>query len=376
MPATELPHAALRQTLSKAITAIRARSPFFGTLLLHTDVRLTDRVRTAATDGAYLFFNPKWSAALDPRELMGVLVHEVLHAALLHVQRRGAREAHRWNIACDIVVNALTLEAGFRLPEGAIIKEELAALRAEEVYAALPPTKTLTLTFGAIGADLQESAGQGAAAAAPPRADHWKQALRQAAGMHGQLHGRLPEGIRRRVGHLTTPRVDWRTALWRFATRTPTDFQGFDRRFVHQRLYLEELSRETLHLRACIDTSGSIREEELGQFLSELQGIARTYPHVDSQLFYADAGLYGPYSLDEALRDPAPQGGGGTSFVPFFDHLDREDTPTREGVAVYFTDLYGDFPQPPSMPTLWVVPSGGAPSETVPFGEVVRLGEG
>jgi predicted metal-dependent peptidase len=45
-------------------------------------------------------------------------------------------------------------------------------------------------------------------------------------------------------------------------------------------------------------------------------------------------------------------------------------------VAVYFTDLYGDFPQPPSMPTLWVVPPGGAPSDTVPFGEVVRLEEG
>jgi len=153
-------------------------------------------------------------------------------------------------------------------------------------------------------------------------------------------------------------------------------FARRDRRLLHQRLYLETLEQESVELAVCVDTSGSISEELLAIFIGELRGITRAYPHVTARLYYADAGLYSPYDLHEAIAQPEPEGGGGTSFVPFFEAI-AEDTRSSVGrhVAVYFTDLYGDFPDPPDHLTLWVVPPGGAPSDEVPFSEVVRLRE-
>lgn len=45
--------------------------------------------------------------------------------ALLHVTRRQARNPMRWNIACDIVINAMIVDAGLKLPAGAIFDDEL-----------------------------------------------------------------------------------------------------------------------------------------------------------------------------------------------------------------------------------------------------------
>ena len=67
------------------------------------------------------------------------------------------------------------------------------------------------------------------------------------------------------------------------------------------------------------------------------------------------------------------EGGGGTSFVPFFRYLaDSPDDPVD--LCVYLTDGYGEFPgKPPEMPVLWVIVGGGIESRRIPFGEVARL---
>lgn len=66
-----------------------------------------------ATDGRTLTYNPTFVTGLSPDELLGVLVHEVLHNALDHPARRSDRNIERWNIACDLAVNPLLLAAGF-----------------------------------------------------------------------------------------------------------------------------------------------------------------------------------------------------------------------------------------------------------------------
>ena len=85
--------------------------------------------------------------------------------------------------------------------------------------------------------------------------------------------------------------------------------------------------------------------------------------------------MYGPYPLGADAPLPQPEGGGGTSFRPFFAALARESaTSSGERLAVYLTDGYGDFSaQPPDDPVLWVVAPGGLASEAFPFGEVARL---
>lgn len=123
-----------------------------------------------------------------------------------------------------------------------------------------------------------------------------------------------------------------------------------------------------------VDTSGSVGEQELKLFLSEVKGILGAYPHLKCSLYYTDAEAYGPYSLTSDSVIPQPVGGGGTSFVPFFEKVESTRDLDTQGVCVYLTDGYGDFPLDiPSLPVLWVVTLGGLALEQFPFGEAVRL---
>ena len=88
---------------------------------------------------------------------------------------------------------------------------------------------------------------------------------------------------------------------------------------------------------------------------------------------YADAELFGPYTLESDQSIPTPKGGGGTSFIPFFEKVEKRDS-LDSRVTVYLTDGYGDFPKSiPQVDTLWVVPSNGLKTERFPFGEVARI---
>ena len=62
------------------------------------------------------------------------------------------------------------------------------------------------------------------------------------------------------------------------------------------------------------------------------------------------------------------QGGGGTSFQPVFEWVER--TGTRPDLLVYFTDAEGEFPlQEPNFAVIWLV-KGQA---KVPWGQRIQL---
>lgn len=65
-------------------------------------------------------------------------------------------------------------------------------------------------------------------------------------------------GLKRLLGEITVPEVDWRTRLWRYLVSIPNDFDGWDRRHLHRGMYLETLHGDSLSVLVCIDTSGSI----------------------------------------------------------------------------------------------------------------------
>lgn len=192
--------------------------------------------------------------------------------------------------------------------------------------------------------------------------------------IEGSMEGDLPAGLRRELNALGRSQLDWRALLWRFLVQTPTDFAAFDQRFVGEGLYLETISGESVHVHACVDTSGSINQDEVTRFLSEVQAILGVYPHLHCDLYFADAKLHGPHALTANSPLPTPLGGGGTDFRPFFEYLNKHVEPHAITVAIYLTDGYGDFPaQAPSVPTLWVVTPGGKDFDQFPFGEAIRL---
>ncbi|PSB04172.1 vWA domain-containing protein [Merismopedia glauca] len=418
-----------QRIISASMLRLRMKSPFFATLALFARFIPSQQIPYAATDGKDIYFNPEYLRSLPPTQQDGLLLHEVLHAALMHVLRRGVRDSEVWNIAADIVVNGVISQQGvFQLPPGGLRQPKLEHLSVEEIYELLlkqdpsqqklPNPDLLTQPPADVSSAQQESEStsslsdkkkqlENSSSSAKQNSDrsttsanpeenssessqsdvnsqhndkasleaHWQNALQQATIIaRTTSQGTLPAGMDRELGLLTAPQLDWRAYLWRYLVQTPTDFMGFDRRFVGRGLYLEALVGESVKVFVAVDTSGSIDDEQLRMFLAEVQGILGSYPHLQCELYYADAEAYGPFELNPDSAIPKPQGGGGTSFIPFFDKVDDRWDRLTQGVCIYLTDGYGSFPErSPELPVLWVVTPGGLDLSQFPFGEAVRL---
>ncbi len=378
---------ASQKIISASLLRLRMRSPFFATLALFARFIPTQNISTAATDGKDILFNPDYLLSLPTRQQDGLLLHEVLHAALLHVLRRGVRDKEVWNIAADIVVNGIIYQQGyFDLPSGGIRDEKLEHLSVEEIYELLPQQQCQYCLgdLDLLDAPPGDSRGE---RLSPTQFDslcetkkaelesHWRNAMQQATVIaRTTSQGTLPAGMERELSALDTAQLDWRSYLWRYLVKTPTDYTEFDRRFIGRGLYLETLQGESVKVYVAVDTSGSIDDRLLKMFLSEVRGILNSYPHLECELYYADADVYGAYELNPDSTIPEPQGGGGTSFVPFFHKINDSWDGMTTTVCVYLTDGYGTFPDiPPELPILWVVTPGGLDLSQFPFGETVRL---
>jgi predicted metal-dependent peptidase len=381
---TETETTEVERALRASMARLRTRAPFFGTLAMYARFVAKDDMETAATDGLDVFYNPAFFASLPPEHLDAVIVHEVLHAALDHVHRRGARAPMRWNFAADVVVNGLIDAAGLQLPENALRSPALERFSVEEVYVALEREDRdgseeafdLDLVEGADGADREgrgTKAGKSERRAAASR--HWAAAIERAATVaRGRGRGELPGNIERAFDLVDRPKLDWRTLLWRFLTRTPTDFAAFDRRQIHRGLYIETLESQSVRVIVGVDTSGSIDNGDLRSFIGELDGLLGAYPQMEAWLIYCDAEAYGPYRIEPGGELPPARGGGGTDFRPFFQMAFEEDLVNEGTLAVYLTDGDGDFPaEVPPYPVLWIVTPGGKDDDHFPFGEVTRL---
>ena len=119
-----------------------------------------------------------------------------------------------------------------------------------------------------------------------------------------------------------------------------------------------------------IDTSGSISHPELSTFMTGLSELMRLVS--DLHVWVADAEVH-RYYHNPVLSEIELIGGGGTSFVPLFEDIDRRKI--KPTLLVYFTDTFGEFPErPPSYPVLWVVVETEQTLDPkVPFGSVIVI---
>jgi predicted metal-dependent peptidase len=379
--------------ISASLLRLRMKSPFFGTLAMFARFMPSTTISSAATDGRDIFFNPEFLKSLPSQQQDGVILHEILHAALLHALRLGEREPKLWNIAADIIVNGMIVrQGGIELPPGGLRDENLEHLSVEEVYELLRSSganrhhlANLDLLSPTAGDSTKcLTVNHAPAQNFPQRLErnerelltaHWRQAIQQATAVARTTQwGKLAIETDREFEEIVNPQLDWKSHLWRYLVQTPTDFQGFDRRSIGRGLYLESLQGESVRVYLAIDTSGSVNQSTLDLFMSEVTGILGAYPHLECDLYYVDCEADGPYSI--ALNEPLPpaQGGGGTSFVPFFDRVNETWDGHTQAICIYLTDGYGEFPTHiPSLPTLWVVTPGGLDLARFPFGEAVRL---
>ena len=268
-------HVELYDLIKATQLRLRKSSPFFAALSLFSKVEFTMNVRIAATDGLKIYFNSQNFSKLKVQERDAIFLHELLHIALLHPIRKKNRDALIFNIAADIVVNGMISELkDFKLPEGAIRDSNLEYLSVEEIYEIIqsrsefPKLKMIDLIKGFEEEDYLKKIDKNKNLSVMDIETYWKRAINNSLAMTSTKNqGIISNKLKRNLNQIVNPQLDWKTILWRYLVKTPSDFSGFDRRFLYQKLYLEELSIDTLEVYCCIDTSGSISKEVLTKLL-------------------------------------------------------------------------------------------------------------
>ncbi|ADJ29740.1 DUF2201 family putative metallopeptidase [Nitrosococcus watsonii] len=409
---------ALHTKLSAARTRLIVERPFLGALVLHLPLREAspEWCGSTATDARAIYYNPAYVEWLSFEQLQFILAHEALHCALCHFARRGRRNLGRWNAACDYAVNQLLVREGLQPPPGVLLKQDYRGLSAEEIYPLLPaeaklqtvdrhvydhgasplsssPIADLTSKDGSSNDSPKQQSKpvsdefflpstQSATSDLPaPLAEAereqlnrlWQQrtaSLAQQALQNGKLSGPL----RRLIGSLGQPQLPWRQLLAQYLNAAAQNDYSFARppRRREGLAILPRLASQQIDLAIVLDTSGSIHDEQLQSFLTEVSALkGQLRARVTLHACDADLCELGPWIYEswEGLTLPKNlPGGGDTNFRPPFRWV--EQAGSYPDVLLYFTDARGPFPPTePPYPVIWLV-KGKA---QVPWGRRIQL---
>lgn len=409
--------AKLHTKLSAARTRLIVERPFLGALVLHLPLREAspEWCGSTATDARAIYYNPAYVEWLSFEQLQFILAHEALHCALCHFARRGHRNLGRWNVACDYAVNQLLVREGLQPPPGVLFKQDYRDLSAEEIYPLLPAgTKLQTVDHHVYDHDGSPPSSSSVSSLAskgwgsndnlkqqnqpvydelslpstpsatfgspPPLTEtereqfsrlwqQWTTSLAQQALRNGKLSGPL----QRLIGSLGQPQLPWRQLLAQYLNAAARNDYSFTRPSRREGpAILPRLVSQQIDLAIVLDTSGSIHDEQLQSFLTEVNALkgqlrARVTLHAcDAALCEQGPWIYEPW---EGLTLPENlPGGGDTNFRPPFRWV--EQAGIYPDALLYFTDARGQFPQAePSYPVIWLV-KGEA---QVPWGRRIQL---
>jgi predicted metal-dependent peptidase len=401
----------------RAKTLLLLDHPFFGMLAARLRIEPDETVETAVTNGVRLRYNPKFLAGISDQELVGVLAHVVMHIANGHCWRRGDRDPSQWNEAGDYAINHHIIEAGMRLPKGALIDPALTGA-AEAIFAQISkkprqdsstsgdsgetaqdaPGSTTPDGRGSTQPSQQDAPGANVASNSPSPADPgrcgavedapvgsegqneagWKQAVAEALEASAGM-GDLPAGIQTLMRAFVDPPTPWYVLLRDFVERTARNDYNWTRpnkRHAGQGIIMPSLINDELpEVVIGFDTSGSCRVTEAiaQRFAAEASAVLGAYD-TTIRVVYCDTKVQATetFRREDLPIEFHPKGGGGTSFVPVFDWVDREGiTPA---CLIYLTDGEGRFPTAdPGYPVLWATVANERRRVAVPFGDIVII---
>jgi predicted metal-dependent peptidase len=309
-------------------------------MLGKTEVR--DEIPTACTDGRNTYYGREFVDKLSDPELKGLILHENLHKAFRHTtvwKHLYKKQPQLANMACDYVINLMIHDSdpnGFavKLPEGGLLDEKYRGMDAGQVFRELEQQLKSNGSGNGKGdgsGDSQPQEGQGFDEhdweSAEEMSEDEKQqlarevdqALRQGALLAGKLSGNVP----REISEAMEAKVNWREVLRDFvnsicADKDNSTWRRPNRRWVDQDVYMPSAVGEAVgRIVVGIDTSGSIGQAEIGQFLGELISICNHVQPEGIDLLYWDTAVAGheKYGRDEyeaLMSSTKPAGGGGT----------------------------------------------------------------
>ena len=352
-----------------------SKFPFFGYVALSSDIVVTESIPTAGVNGIKLAINPEFFSGLDKSTRMFIVAHEVLHLALRHVSRRKWRDAARWNIAADFIVNEMLIGHNFPLPSGNIEAVTRATIKkafgidlpsiddvsAEGIYELLPEIEsTCTIYMPDLSDDFGDGeddgdSNEGNGQSVEEVENRWKQVLRSAIANADKRIGNIPAWLKRDIDILP-PVLDWRTLLSNFVASARDERRSFrrpSRRHLWRGSIMSDKSLSKMTLVVAVDVSGSISTDEFSAFMAEVGSISRSSDTkvivvaCDTRITHEEVLEYGETpSLNI-------HGGGGTAFEPIFDYV--IDKPFNPDGVIILTDGYGSYPNIQIYPTLWVL---------------------
>jgi len=360
---------------------------------------------------------------------------------MLHLLRKEDREKKLWNISTDLVINAILLQNNYSVPEeldrmkfyvpdhndsftfefpfgiGKLTIENISKKNAETVYDEIvnflknnPQFQKLRKAVEEIIDELEREGGlttidkhkhgkerkngKGGGGRKKGKFDDeeeispkemeelkkkWKKVIAEATQL-GRMAGKLPAGIERIVEDLLEPKLNWRELLYNCITREiPVDFswaRPHKKSFAND-VYLPNIVREKIEITVVIDTSGSITDEELKEFLSEVVGILRTFRNrVSMRIITHDAEVQDDYEFDLATEEEVKgieiHGGGGTSFENTIKYINENSI--RPKLLIWLTDGYGDeIVSPLPCKIIWVICENGSDEICKKYGDIIWL---
>ena len=360
------------------------------------------RMGTMATDRKNLFYDPNWVLMNTLEENSFVVSHETVHAAFGHCEpnRIGQRWAKFrdpsgneflvWNAAADYTTNGIIHKAisndrkpRMVMPQGGLFRPDLANNAVERNYDILMreyPHLTVPFSAGSQHPDMHQFTDQ-----EKKMIDReWKihsDKIVKIEELRAGSPDKIPEYVKMFKSILQAPvKVDWRDILQNFIMDFFKNIHRINppnKRFIHLGLIEPSISGEFIDVRIYVDTSMSMLSllpkiyGQLAHIFNSFSAYRVTILEIDTHIRNSTV-----YEVGEDFSDHPPKGhgGGGTSFVPAFEDMEKNTGYGQSRLLIYVTDGYGAFPsQTPDFDTIWLVPEGQRSPEQFPFGNVVLV---
>ncbi|ASV44184.1 hypothetical protein PBI_SCTP2_169 [Salicola phage SCTP-2] len=383
------------------------REPFYGTIALNLRLKAVDcedqTVRSIMVDGRTLYYNPWFINALDDDEIVFAIAHEVMHCALRHLTRKGKKDNDDYWKSADYVINHILVRDGVgRFPGvGGLYDENLADKSTEEIYDLLHEQKQNQSQGGQDQGDdgqsnfddhfdVQQSQdgsnGQDGDTIIMTESEMAKldnemqSAMMQASEIASgsKSAGSVPAEIQRMIKEITEPVMNWRDFIRENAkSKVKTDYSWKrpNKRFLSAGIIIPGIVVDDHYeFTVAVDASGSMSNDQLTDFLSEIYFIGNCFTSFKIGIFTFDTKVYGYKEFDQdnidELLEYAPQGGGGTDFMACWEFMKNNDICPDTFVMLTDGMPNGSWGDPEYCDTIFLIHDEHAISQKVeaPFG--------
>ena len=382
------------------------RDPKFALLsgiLMVGRTRVDDKTRTAKTNGRDDTFGREFVKGLKDQELNFVVAHEAGHKMYRHLttwRKLYDENPGLANSACDYVINLMLKdldpqERTIRMPVWAdgpmkgkpmgLIDERFRGLNTKQIYDILKQEQGEG--GGSDGFDEHDWDDYVNGLSDDEKkqlAREIDQAIRQGQIAHAKVAGKGAGGLDRSIQELLEPKIDWREVLREFVksmcrAKDTSSWRRVNRRFLSTGTYMPSMIGERVgHLVIGIDTSGSIGDKELAEFLGEVKGIAEEVNPEKVDLLYWDSEVaaheeYSEADVSNIVSSTKPAGGGGTSPSCVSEYL--KEKKIEPECVIMLTDGYvgSDWGNDWPSPLLWVLVGGN--TDVAPNGKTIHVND-